>query len=218
MTVENKSFDGIKLDCYNVGMFWRPLWILTHVNPQKDSVFPYMTYMLICLQIENDTEFKWIPSELEAGNWESEGTWFSRLRHVTLESLLPVLNLRAVDSGHKSRTVLTDDYLERYLYSAFTGGKQSPEGQDSFPEQFPIVDTSLPVWRDMFLEDACLIGDELGLVSSDVTSDSGFRQKEPPVAPEDIREALDLSAKVRDEFINTIEENVHPVPSFLQCC
>jgi hypothetical protein len=135
-----------------------------------------------------------------------------------LECLLPVLNLQAIESGHKKRSVLSEDYLDRYLYATFTSGKQSPEGgPDTFPKQFPIFDIpEVDVWRALFSQQS--MGDELELLSLDAASDSGFRLTEPSVAPEDIKEAVELSATVRDEFIDTIEREVHPVPSSLQCC
>ena len=171
------------------------------------------------LQSDNGQRFRWIRPEVEAGNWEAEGTWFSRLRQVILECLLPVLNLRAVESGHKRRSVLSEDYLDRYLYTTFTSGKQSREGgPDSFPEQFPIFDTpEVRTWRAFFSKEES-VGDELELLSLDSASESGFRLTEPPVTPEEIKEAVELSATVRDEFIDTIQREVHPVPSSLQCC
>jgi hypothetical protein len=171
------------------------------------------------LQSDNGKEFRWIRSEVEAGNWEAEGTWFSRLRRVILECLLPVLNLQAIESGHTKRSVLSDDYLDRHLYAAFTSGKQSPEGgPDSFPEQFPIFDEpEVGFWKALFDEQRSMF-DELEVISLDTASDSGFRLTEPYVTPEDIKEAVELSATVRDQFIDTIEREVHPVPSSLQCC
>ena len=62
------------------------------------------------------------------------------------------------------------------------------------------------------------MGDELELLSLDSAAESGLRLTELLVTPEEIKEAVELSATVRDEFIDTIQREVHPVPSSLQCC
>jgi hypothetical protein len=215
MVVDGEEFEGLTLDLKEVHEFWNMLLVIAKLLPAE--VFLYIMYMLICLQpVMDPTARAWrtLDLEIKDGSIESEGSWFSRLRRALMEALLPILNLKAIDAGYKTRSIISDDFLERHLYSAFTSGRQSPAGgSETFPEQFPLRDSSLREFREVVFQDP-VTSDEFELFwdrGSEVPSDSGFKLKEPPIAQQDISEAMDLASSVRDEFINTIVENVDPV-------